>query len=68
MRIRYLLQDSPNLKPFFAEAVASVYGDGARLASKETGLPRSDFPDQWPVSLDALLDDDWLPDECEQLY
>jgi hypothetical protein len=68
LRIRDLLQDSPRLQPFFAEAVASTYGDGARLAGKETGLPRSDFPDQPAVSLDALLDDDWLPEQCEHLF
>ena len=68
LRIRDLLQDSSSLRPVFAEAVASAYGDGARLASKEAGSPRSDFPDQSPFSLDALLDDDWLPEECEQLF
>jgi hypothetical protein len=68
LRISDLLQDFPSPQPFFTEAVASAYGGGARLASKETGLPRSDFPDQSPFSLDGLLDDDWLPEQCEQLF
>ena len=68
LRIRDLLQESSSLRPFFAKAVASAYGDGARLASKETGSPRPDFPDQSPFSLDGLLDDDWLPEQCEQLF
>lgn len=63
LRIRDLLQDAPSLKSFFAEAVACAYGDGAKLASKETGLSLAQFPDQSPFALDTLLDDDWLPEQ-----
>ena len=63
LRIRDLLHGAPSLKPFFGEAVACAYGDGAKLASKETGLSLEYFPDQVPFSLDTLLDDDWLPEQ-----
>lgn len=62
LRIRDLLQDSPSLVPFLAEAAAAAYCDGAKLASKETGLPLAYFPDALPYALDPLLDDDWLPE------
>lgn len=61
LRIRDLLQDSPSLKPFLAEAAAMAYDEGARLASKETGLPQGHFPEGLPYPLERLLDDDWLP-------
>lgn len=62
LRIRDVLQNAPSLRPFLAEAAARAYGDGAHLASKETGLARSHFPDALPYELEALLDDDWLPE------
>ena len=64
LRIRDLLLDCPSLKPFLAEAVTAAYGDGVRLASKETGLPPAQFPESLPYALDPLLDDDWLPEEA----
>jgi hypothetical protein len=62
LRIGDLLQDAPSLKPFLAEAATLAYGDGVRLASKETGLSPAQFPDAMPYALDTLLDDDWLPE------
>jgi hypothetical protein len=63
LRIRDLLQDSPSLQPYLAEAMGKAYADGARLASKETGLPLGHFPEGLPYRLDHLLDDDWLPED-----
>lgn len=62
LRIRDLLQDSPSLKAFLGEAALAAYGDGANLASKETGLPLKHLPGALPYALDPLLDDDWLPE------
>ena len=64
LRIRDLLLDCPSLKPFLAEAATAAYGDGVRLASKETGLPLALFPEILPYALDPMLDDDWLPGEA----
>ncbi len=61
LRIRDLLQDAPSLKPFLADAANIAYADGAKLASKETGLPLAQFPDALPYALEPLLDDDWFP-------
>ena len=63
LRIRDLLEDLPSLKSFLAEAAAAAYGDGAKLASKETGVPLAQFPEALPYAPDRLLDDDWLPEE-----
>ena len=62
LRIRDLLQDCPSLKPFLPEAVAAAYADGAKLASKETGISLDRFPDRSPYAPDVLLEDDWFPD------
>lgn len=64
LRIRDLLQDAPSLKPFLAEAANAAYADGAKLASKETGLPLAQFPDALPYALELLLDDDWFPGDA----
>ena len=64
LRIRDLLQDAPSLKPLFAESAASAFRDGATLASKETGLPVSHFPETQPDALDRLLEDDWFPEDA----
>jgi hypothetical protein len=61
LQVRDLLHSSPSLKPFLAEAADNAYPDGARLASRETGLPIQQFPARLPYSLEHLLDDDWLP-------
>ncbi|MBK1720388.1 DUF29 domain-containing protein [Thiocystis violacea] len=62
LRIRDLLQDCPSLKPFLPEAVVAAYADGAKLASKETGLPIAHFPAHPQYPLASLLDDDWMPE------
>jgi hypothetical protein len=62
LRIRDLLEDCPSLKPFLAEAATAAYRDGAKLASKETGLPGDHFPASLPYTLDRLVDDDWFPE------
>lgn len=53
---------NPSLQPYLTEAADKTYGDGARLASKEFGLPLGHLPEELPYRLDHLLDDDWLPE------
>ncbi len=62
LQIQDLLQFSPSLKPFLAEAVAAAYSDGVKLAAKETGLPRPVFPDACPYVIERILDDDFFPE------
>lgn len=64
LRIRDLLQDASSLKSFLPEAAAAAYNDGAKLASKETGLPLTQFPQALPYALEHLLEDDWLPEDA----
>ena len=61
LRIRDVLQDSPSLHTFMADAIAAAYTDGVQLASKETGLPPAHFPLQFPYSPADVLNDDWFP-------
>lgn len=61
-RIRDSLETSPSLKPFLTEVVYKCYQDAIRLASDETGLSRSIFPEDCPFSLEEILDLDYLPD------
>ncbi|WP_341539449.1 DUF29 domain-containing protein [Thiobaca trueperi] len=64
LRVRDLLEDCPSLKPFLGEAATAAYGDGMKLASKETGLPLVQFPETLPYALAPLLDDDWWPEDA----
>lgn len=63
LRIRDLLQDSPSLKSLLPASAIAAYADGAKLASKETGLPLAQFPEALPYAVDLLLEDDWLPED-----
>jgi hypothetical protein len=54
--------DSPTLKSLASDLVRSEYRRARRFASKETGLPLSDFPAECPFTLDQLRDEDWLPE------
>ena len=64
LRLRDLLEDSPSLQPFLAEAAASAHGDGVKLASRETGLPMGHFPAAMPYALHDLLDDECWPEDA----
>lgn len=59
LRIRDLLQDSPSLLPYLAEAVDRAYEDGSRLASKEPvycwSNSQRDNPTQW-ITCSMMID------------
>lgn len=61
LQIKRELRFSPSLKPYLPEAVADAYGDAVQLASKETGLSHSLFPDHCPYDIADILDDDYFP-------
>lgn len=56
------LKMSPSLKPYLAEAVKEAYPDAIDLASDETGLSVSTFPETCPYSIEQLLEDKFYPD------
>jgi hypothetical protein len=61
MRIRKLLAESPSLRRAVAESANGDYAFTAKLASKETGLPMTDFPAAISYTADELLDVDFIP-------
>jgi hypothetical protein len=61
VQIRRELRLSPSRIPFFDEAMQLAYPDAVHIATKETGLPLSLFPERCPYSQTQTLDDDYWP-------
>jgi hypothetical protein len=59
-RIEYLLIDSPSLKNYLPEILASCYLAAKKQASDETGLSVIAFPEECPFSVVECLDEDFL--------
>jgi hypothetical protein len=57
--IELVLEDSPSLRSFPAEAMAKAYHGGLATASDETGLPY--LPAECPWTIEQVLQEDWLP-------
>jgi hypothetical protein len=49
------LRDSPSLKSRVGEAVTDAFSDARRMASTETDLDLSEFPETCPYDWDAIL-------------
>jgi hypothetical protein len=62
IRLRKLLQESPSLRSFLADAISECYEDAKLKACAETGLDSSIFPQALPYKLEGALDVDFLPD------
>jgi len=60
-QIKKELRASPSLKRYLSEIYLESYQDGRDLASKRSQLPLSTFPEEPIVSLEQVLDEDWLP-------
>jgi len=60
--IERLLLTSPGLKSYLTEGLETEYQRARRLASDETALPLSNFPEEQPYPLEAILNEDWLPE------
>ena len=63
IQIRRRLQRSPGLRPELPALVEAAYADARKLATDETGLPLTTFPELCPWSLAQLQDEDFLPEE-----
>jgi hypothetical protein len=57
-----LLKDSPSLRRFLEAEALDAYTDAAELASYETGIPKSTFPEHNPFGIEHLLDEDFWPE------
>lgn len=60
-RLQDSLRDSPSLKRYLAEVFEECYQDARKAASWETGLSRDNFPLNSPLSVDEVLDEEFLP-------
>ena len=61
LQLNGLLEDSPSLHQQFIESLEKAYPQAVKLASKETELPTTKFPNECPYELVQLLDEDFLP-------
>jgi hypothetical protein len=60
-QVLFLLEDVPNLRNKMPEAILRAYPKAREVAVKETGL--SGFPKQCHYSEKQLLDEDFLPED-----
>ena len=60
--LKKLLRYSPSLRRFLEVEAGDSYADAVELASFETGIPQSTFPDHNPFSVEELLNDDVWPE------
>jgi hypothetical protein len=61
-RIQDDLIDSPSLKPYLSEILASAYFDACDRAAAETGLSLTEFPTDCEHSIQSILDRTFFPD------
>jgi hypothetical protein len=61
-RIEKLLQESPSLRSFVAEALPEAYRDASEDAAEETGLPEVEFAAECPFTADEVLSRSFLPE------
>ena len=54
-RYHRVLRDNPGLKSKVATTVADAYMEAARWASSQTGIPRDEFPETCPYTMDDIL-------------
>jgi len=61
IRLLRLIQKVPSLKPEMDNAINSVYSDAVELASDETNLSESTFPEHCPYTIAQLLNKQFYP-------
>jgi predicted DNA-binding ribbon-helix-helix protein len=59
-RILEQLEDSPSLKNYLNSNLESTYQKARKDASLETNLSLNTFPNNYPYTLDLVLDEDWF--------
>lgn len=65
--IQRLLKDSPSLERFLIDEVRDAYLAAVVLASNETGLAKSKFPQACAYTIEEILDQDFWPDDPQPL-
>ena len=66
VQIKFLLKDSPSLKPYLEQTFADAYELGLALAMRETLLGEEVFPEDSPYELEQSLDPEFLPGAIAQ--
>jgi hypothetical protein len=61
VQIAKLLRNNPGLKPHLSEAIANAYPDALELASDETQLAKTTFPEVCPYTIEQLLEKGFFP-------
>ena len=61
-RLERLLRKNPSLKAKLQACFLDAYGDARLIASRETGLNKSHFPEISPFSLEQTLADAYWPE------
>jgi hypothetical protein len=61
LQIRKQLKNTPSLKSHLQNIVIEAYPYSVELATDETGLPESTFPNECPYGLEQLLDKTFYP-------
>ncbi len=61
-RLKKAFKRSPSLQRYYQEVFSECYQTARKMASIETDLPMSDFPETSPFTLEQVLDIDYLPD------
>lgn len=61
-QIGLILDDSPSLRLFIAEALPQAYETARENAAEETGLAATEFSAECPFTLDEVLSRSFLPE------
>ena len=62
LQVNSILEDSPSLQPFFAEALDTSYKHARDKAAQETRLQLRNLPVECPYTLDQILSEKFLPE------
>jgi hypothetical protein len=62
LRIEAVLEDSPSLRPFFAEIIDYAYSRARSKAARETRMQPIVFSQECPYTLEQIVSEDFLPE------
>jgi hypothetical protein len=62
LQINSIIEDSPSLRPFFAEVLAGSYKNARDAAARETKMQLSAFPAECSYTPEQILSQDFLPE------
>jgi len=62
LQLESVLEDSPSLRPFFAEVIDRAYSRARDKAVRETRMQPKAFPAECPYTAEQILNEDFLPE------